>query len=337
MNTPINRGVSKGPRTTLLARFSGLPQVKGYFLFFSKNLALTPAYLVISDSCLKLYAFLSRAWIRTKIDHIVLKFCLLPTQKNTIMDLQLNQYKYLVTGASAGLGRAVAETLLKNGAGVWAVARRKDLLKELSDQWTGRVTTIPGDITDPAFLRDLKQKIPEDLYGAFLNSGGPPAATISETSIDEWDQAYNSVLRWKVDLSKFLMEKFLIRHKGRLLFSESASVNSPIPNLVLSNSFRMAVVGYMKTMVKEIHHEDITVNVIAPGYHETGALNRLIKKMADQKNLTEEEAQKDLKSRVPVGRLGKPEEFASLAAWLLSPMAGFASGQIFTLDGGEGR
>lgn len=252
------------------------------------------------------------------------------------MDLKTNNLKYLITGASSGLGNAVAKTLLSNGAQVVLTARREEPLTELKNEWPEQTTIIPGDVTNQSFIRALKQKLPNDLYGAFINAGGPPTGTIAETTMDAWDNAYQLVLRWKIDISNYLLPIFQNNRQGRFLFSESASVNGPIPNLVLSNSYRMAVAGYVKTMVKEMNGLDITANVIAPGFHETPALDRIFTKMSEQKNISIEEARKQLKEKIPVGRLGQPDEFASLATWLLSPLSGFASGQIFTLDGGAG-
>jgi 3-oxoacyl-[acyl-carrier protein] reductase len=191
------------------------------------------------------------------------------------MDLKLENLKYLVTGASSGLGQAVAKTLLDNKAHVLVTARNKNALERLKSAYPDKVTVLAEDVTNQQFISQLKKALPEDLYGVFINAGGPPAATIPETSMKDWDNAYQLVLRWKVELSKSILPKFKKNKRGRFLFSESASVNGPIPNLVLSNSFRMAVVGYMKTMVKEVSHEDITANVIAPGYHETSAIDRL--------------------------------------------------------------
>jgi len=253
------------------------------------------------------------------------------------MDLKLKNLKYLVTGASSGLGNAVAKTLLDNKAHVVVTSRTENALDELKSVYSDQVTVIAGDVTNNQFIGQLKNALPQDLYGVFINAGGPPAATIPETSMEDWDNAYQLVLRWKVELSKSILPMFQKNNRGRFLFSESASVNGPIPNLVLSNSFRMAIVGFMKTMVKEIPGKDITANVIAPGYHETSALDRIFQKMAEQQSISIQEAKNRLQERIPVGKLGQPDEFASMAAWLLSPLAGFASGQVFTLDGGEGR
>lgn len=235
------------------------------------------------------------------------------------MDLKLKNLNYLVTGASSGLGRAVAKTLLENEAQVIITARNEEKLEELKKKFPDQTTIMAGDITDSTFLARLKKTLPENLYGVFINAGGPKAATIPETTMEDWDTAYQLVLRWKVKLSKSILPIFQKNKQGRFLFSESASVNGPIQNLVLSNSYRMAVVGYMKTMVKEISNLDITANVIAPGYHETSAIDRLFHKLAEQETVSIEEARRRLKSRVPVGKLGNPDDFASLAAWLLSP------------------
>ncbi len=250
------------------------------------------------------------------------------------MDLQIEGKKYLITGASAGLGKAVATALMEQGAKVWLAARNERALEELMLTRPGQIHIMAGDVTDSAFLKRLGDSLPPDLYGVFINAGGPPAKTIQETTLADWDEAYSLVLRWKIELTQIILPRFIALKRGRFLFSESASINVPVANLVLSNSYRMAVLGFVKTLVKELPVADITANVIAPGYHDTQALNRLFNKMATQNNISAEEARAIIRSKVPVGRFGEPGDFASLAAWLLSPLAGFASGQIFALDGG---
>ncbi len=250
------------------------------------------------------------------------------------MDLQIKGKKYLIMGASAGLGRAVAMALLEQGAEVWLAARNEKVLEEMLLTRPGQIHIMAGDVTDSTYLKRLGDSLPSDLYGVFINAGGPPAKTIEETTLSDWDEAYQLLLRWKVELAKEILPLFKKNREGRFLFSESASINVPVANLVLSNSFRMAVTGFVKTLVKELPVADITANVIAPGYHDTQALHRLFNKMAAQNNISAEEARAISQSKVPVGRFGEPDDFASLAAWLLSPLAGFASGQIFTLDGG---
>jgi 3-oxoacyl-[acyl-carrier protein] reductase len=118
------------------------------------------------------------------------------------------------------------------------------------------------------------------------------------------------------------------------LFIESASVKQPIENLVLSNSMRLAVVGFVKTLSQEIAHEGITLNVLAPGYHATPAMERLYVKKAMLLGMTPEEVRKDFESETRVGKLGNPDDLSALALYLLSPQSSFITGQTISVDGG---
>lgn len=254
------------------------------------------------------------------------------------MDLRIKEQLFIVTGASSGLGNAVARMLLNNGAFVLAVARREAFLQNLSNDFPGKVTLVSGDLTDPNLVDNILSTLGDSIpSGVFVNAGGPPAMSFTESGMDDWDSAYQLLLRWKIDLVKRLVPKFREKGYGRILFSESSTVKQPIGNLVLSNSLRMAVAGAAKTLALEVAGQGITVNLIGPGYHETSAIDRLFKKRSEIQGISFDEARQQTISEIPAGKIGDPDHFASLAAWLLSPLSDFVTGQVYSLDGGSTR
>lgn len=242
---------------------------------------------------------------------------------------------YIVCGASSGFGRALAEKLLQHNHRVLAIARSEEKLKEMADIYPDQLNYISGDLKEASTLNAIINHV-DGMYlnGIFINSGGPPARKISETQMDDWDAAYQSLLRWKVDLTKRLLPKFESQGFGRILYLESSSVKQPIENLVLSTSLRLAVVGFAKTLSEEIAHKGITVNVLAPGFHDTAALNRLVQKQVEERGMTKEQVFDRFRSQSKVGKLGNPRDLASLAYWILSDEAGFITGQTLSVDGG---
>jgi len=252
------------------------------------------------------------------------------------MDLQIEDQRFIVCGASSGFGRAIAELLLEEKAQVIAIARREKKLNELKEIWPDQVTTIAGDLTDEETHNEIEGAIGNaQLHGVVINAGGPPALSPLETAIFDWDQAYKNVMRWKVELVLRLVSYFTPKNYGRILFVESQSVKQPIPSLVLSNSFRAGVVGFAKSLSQEIASEGVTVNVLAPGSHDTPAIERVIKKAAQGTDKSAEEVRKEMEASIPVGRFGKGEELASLAGWILSPHASYVTGQTISHDGGN--
>jgi 3-oxoacyl-[acyl-carrier protein] reductase len=130
----------------------------------------------------------------------------------------------------------------------------------------------------------------------------------------------------------------MVKNKyGRILFIESATVKQPLENLVLSNSLRAAVVGMVKTLSQEIASTGVTLNVMAPGSHNTPAIDRIYKKKSEQTGLPFEQVRATAIQQIPVGFLGEAADFASLAAWLLSPYSRFITGQTISVDGGAVR
>lgn len=251
------------------------------------------------------------------------------------MDLQLQGQYFLVGGATSGFGEAVAHALLAEGAAVMAVARTEEKLLLLKQQYPNKVDILAGDITQSESIAALQQLLAgKRIHGMLVNAGGPPAMTAMECTLADWDAAYKSVLRWKIELVQAFISNMIEHEYGRIVFIESASVKQPMENLVLSNAMRLAVVGYVKTLSQELAHSGITMNVLAPGYHATNAMNRLFKKKSEQHGMNMEEAMLAYVSQTPVGFLGAADDFASLAVWLLSPHSRFITGQTISVDGG---
>ncbi len=252
------------------------------------------------------------------------------------MDLKIKDQLFIVCGASSGFGKAIAEALVQEGANLIAVARREEKLQELQSAAPDQVETLAGDITDPDVQLLLKELVGQrQLHGIVVNAGGPPAKTVLETTMEDWDTAYQHILRWKLAITKLFVPDMMTRQYGRLLFIESASVKQPLENLVLSNSFRVAVVGMVKTLSQEIARTGVTLNILGPGSHNTPAIDRIYAKKSEQTGLPFDEVKTNAIARIPVGRLGEAADFAGLALWLLSPSSGYLTGQTIMVDGGQ--
>lgn len=254
------------------------------------------------------------------------------------MNLGIESQLFLVTGATSGLGRAVAERLALEKGQVLAVARREVLLEDLKARFPGQVTTLSGDLREERIQEKISDHCQKyGLHGMFINAGGPPAKKIAELKIQDWDEAYNLLVRWKINLVSHLLPVMQHQSYGRIVFSESSSVKQPVENLVLSNSMRMAVAGFSKSLAGEYAAGGITSNLVAPGYHDTEAVDRLFKKKSELENISFEEAREKTAGTIPAGKMGNPKDFASLVAWLLSPLSAFVTGQVYALDGGNIR
>ena len=251
------------------------------------------------------------------------------------MDLTLKNQRFIVGGVSSGFGRAVAEALLAEGATVIGIARSQNKLDQMKAQYGSSFETIAADLTKEGSIDLIQKELNgRPLAGIFINAGGPPTGTFAELSMEQWDAAYQNILRWKVDLVRRFLPAMQEAGYGRLLFLESVSVKQPIANLMLSNSLRMAVVGMVKTLSQEIGPDNITANILAPGYHATAAMDRIFARMSHEQGITTGEAKEKLASGVPVKKIGEASDLASLAVWLLSPLSHYITGQTITVDGG---
>jgi 3-oxoacyl-[acyl-carrier protein] reductase len=251
------------------------------------------------------------------------------------MNLEITDQHFIVCGASSGFGEAIARMLLTEGAYVTLVARRESLLYEKFDHFKDQSSVIGGSLIYRDTLDKIEKKAKKKrLHGVVINAGGPPTGSPLQTDMNDWDAAWQLVMRWKIDLSLRLAPLFVENGYGRMIFIESQSVKQPLPNLTLSNAFRAGVTGFAKTLALEVAPKGVTVNVMAPGSHETPAIERVIKNNSSIRGISYEKAKIEMEQNIPVQRMGTAEEFASLAAWLLSPHSGYITGQTISHDGG---
>lgn len=251
------------------------------------------------------------------------------------MDLNIENKYFLVCGAASGFGKAIAEALIQEGAHVIITARRQAELDTIAQLAPDRVQVIVADLFKEEDQDRLLNQIDlKQLSGAVINAGGPPAKSFLETEMEDWDQAYIGLVKWKVRMTKKILPALIANKYGRLVFIESKSVKQPVENLVLSNAMRLAVVGFVKTLSQEVAHHGITMNIMAPGYHDTPAMGRIFEKKARVKNISVAEARKEIELEIAMGKMGDPKDFAQLALLLLSPSSNFINGQTLSVEGG---
>lgn len=251
------------------------------------------------------------------------------------MNLDIKNQTFLVGGATSGFGLASLNHLIAEDARVIGIARNEEKLNDLKAKYPDNFIPLAGDITQLETIHAAATLARQyDISGVLINAGGPPAMKFEESTLAEWDASYANILRWKVALTQQLLPHFKERGQGKFVFIESASVKQPIENLVLSTSFRLAVVGMVKTLSQETAGQGLTFNILAPGSHDTPAIDRVIQKKGQQANVTFEQAKVNFVASLPSQKLGSADYFGSLAAWLLSPLSEFVNGQVFAVEGG---
>lgn len=257
------------------------------------------------------------------------------------MDLGLKGRVAFVAAASQGLGRAVAEELAAEGASLILNSRNKDKIAAVCDQiceqWKVDVMPAAADLSntidlEKAVKAGLDQFSKIDIL--VTNIGGPPAGTFDSLNRNTWDNAYQSLLASVLDLTRLVLPGMKERRWGRILNITSISVKQPVDNLILSNSLRAAVTGLAKTLSNEVAEFGITVNNILPGYTLTERVEQLAQSASDKEGISVDQAKSRWESQIPMKRLGRPDEFAALAAFLVSERASYITGSSIAVDGG---
>jgi 3-oxoacyl-[acyl-carrier protein] reductase len=249
------------------------------------------------------------------------------------MDLQIQGKVALVTGASKGIGAAVAEGLAQEGVTLVMNARGKDALNAKAEhirQTTGaEVITIAGDVASAEGIKTLfdalGDKHPDILV---TNAGGPPAGQAATLTEAQWASGYDLTLMSPVRLAYAALPTMQKRAWGRIINITSLSVREPVANLTLSNAYRAAVTGFAKTLSTEIIAQGITVNNVGPGYTDTERLNELF---------ADDAAKTAFSANIPAKRLATPAEVAAAAVFLASTQAAYITGQTVMVDGGALR
>ena len=256
------------------------------------------------------------------------------------MQISLEGKHALIGGSSKGIGRAVAEQLAKSGARVTLVARSETLLEDLVkklDEATGQSHSyLALDYTDLSTYREViseyLKKNPVDIL--VNNTQGPPAGTSLEKNVEDYQEAFDLLFKSVVHTTLQALPNMRKQGWGRIINIASVSVREPLGYLALSNSIRAALVSWAKTLAGDVGPDGITVNSVLTGYFNTERLQRLNDKKAETMGISPDEVTGRLISQVPVRRLGNPEEYGYLVAFLASQQAAYLTGTAIPLDGG---
>lgn len=247
----------------------------------------------------------------------------------------------IVCAASRGLGKATALALAREGASVTICGRDATALDaaaaDIARAGSGRVLAIPADLSRAEDIDRLIRDSAARLGGIDVlvtNTGGPKSGPFETLSDDDWRGAIDSLLMSVVRLSRACVPHLRARGGGRIINVTSVSVKQPIDGLVLSNALRAAVTGLSRTLANELAPDGILVNCVAPGYTRTARVVELNEAAAARAGTSPDAIQRALEEKIPLGRLGTPEEFADVVTFLASSRAGYVTGITLQVDGG---
>lgn len=257
------------------------------------------------------------------------------------MDLGLKGKVAFVAAGSKGLGKATALALAEEGANVMISSRNEEELvktvAEISEVAKGKINYVVCDITDE---NEIKQAISRTLseFGTIdiliNNAGGPPAGDFEKLSDENWYHAFElnllSYIRFIREVLPIMKEK----RYGRIINFASSSVKQPIPNLLLSNTFRAGVLGLSKSLSNEFGEFNILVNTVSPGRIYTERIEELDNIKAQKLGISMEEIRQQSENTIPLGRYGKTEEYGRVVAFIASDVASYINGSSLLIDGG---
>jgi 3-oxoacyl-[acyl-carrier protein] reductase len=256
------------------------------------------------------------------------------------MDFGLHGKTALVLAGGGGLGRAIAKSLASEGvhvavAGIGAdsVAGTQAAVAAIG----GRSIGLVWDLADLAQIDGQVSRVESELGPVDIlvnNTGGPPPTTASGQDPGLWSKHFQAMVLSVIAITDRVLPNMRARHWGRVITSTSSGVVAPIPNLAISNALRLSLVGWSKTLAREVAKEGITANVVVPGRIATSRVKFLDEARAKREGRSVEAVLAESAGSIPVGRYGKPEEYADVVAFLASERAAYITGSVIRVDGG---
>ena len=257
------------------------------------------------------------------------------------MDLGLTGKTALVLGAGGGLGSAIALALAQEGAQLALAGRDEAALAVTRESVVAagaKALSLPSwDLGDLAVIESRFASIEGELGSVDIlinNTGGPPPTTAAGQTSALWQEQFQSMVASVIAITDRALPRMRERRWGRIITSASSGVLTPIPNLAISNALRLALVGWSKTLAREVARDGITANVIVPGRIATKRVGFLDQQKAKRENRAVEEVVAESTASIPVGRYGEPREYADAVAFLASTRASYITGSILRVDGG---
>jgi len=247
----------------------------------------------------------------------------------------------IVAASSQGIGRATAEAFAAEGCRLAMCARSTEPLhkaaEQIRKQYPVDVFASPLDVTDPSAVHDFVKQTVAKFGGVDIcvtNAGGPPAKGFLATTLDDWRKAVDANFLSTVYFAREVIPYMQRQHWGRIITITSITTKQPVPDLVLSNAVRAAVVGLVKSLANEFGKDGILVNNVGPGYTATDRLKELAKTRSVTQGKPEKEFFDAWAADSPLRRIGEPHELADTIVWLASERASYITGQTILVDGG---
>jgi 3-oxoacyl-[acyl-carrier protein] reductase len=256
------------------------------------------------------------------------------------MDLGLKDKTALVLGAGGGLGGAIAETLAAEGMRVVVADINEAAAQATATRiaaGSGTALPLAWDIADRDVIGENLAKVhagfgPVDVL--VNNTGGPPPTPASGQLAAEWMKYFEMMVLSVVAITDAVLPQMRARGWGRVITSTSSGVVAPIPNLGVSNALRLSLVGWSKTLAREVGRDGITSNIVLPGRIATNRITFLDEKKAEREGRTVEQVAAESTASIPVGRYGEPKEYGDAVAFIASRRASYITGSVIRVDGG---